>query len=80
MKCCKACGQTLPPRLKLSVKLAPGAQRIVDRVHRAGSNGILSTELFDFIYGDDPEGGPNEGRQLAIRLSELVASLKMRLK
>lgn len=77
MKCCKTCGQTLPPRLKLSIKLAPGAQRIVDRVHRAGSNGILSTELFEFVYGDDPNGGPNEGRKaLAARIWAVNKKLK----
>lgn len=40
------------------MRLAPSQQRIVDRVRRAGPNGIASDDLRDFVYADDPDGGP----------------------
>lgn len=60
-KCCPTCGQTLPFALKFSVSLSPMQRKLVERVHRAGREGICSTDLFDFMYGDDPNGGPEHG-------------------
>jgi hypothetical protein len=63
-KCCPACGQTLPPKLKLAIKLRASQMLIVERVHRAGKEGILSTDLTDYVYADDPDGGPEAARKV----------------
>ncbi len=59
-RCCPTCGQRLPSQSPLpkQVHFSPGQQRIVDRVRRAGPNGIPSDELLSFVYADDPDGGP----------------------
>ena len=59
---CPCCGQTLPPELPFGLKLAPQQQRLVERVRKAGRYGILSDVLFDFLYSDDPDGGPASGK------------------
>ena len=76
-KCCPACGQTLPAKLKLPIKLVDSQMLIVERVHRAGKNGILSTELTDYVYADDINGGPEGGKKvLATRICIINKRLK----
>lgn len=62
-KRCKCCGQLLPfksameacdPRLLFV--------RVYELVRRAGDQGILTGEVLDTIYADDPEGGPLTAR------------------
>jgi hypothetical protein len=51
--------------------------RIIEIVRRAGPNGIMSTDLFDMIYGNDPNGGPTWGTNtLSSRISKINAKLK----
>ena len=77
MRFCSACGQTLPPRIDLGIRLTSGQQRLVERVHRAGVEGILSTDLLDYMYGDDPNGGPETGKKaLAVRICQLNKVLR----
>ena len=74
---CKCCGQTLPQPLKLSIKLRPGTLRLVERVARAGTNGVPTDVLFDYLYGGDPNGGPIGGKNvLASRISQLNKRLR----
>lgn len=73
---CPCCGQTMPPRVDLGIKLSHMQQRIVDRVHRAGQHGILSTDLMDWLYADDLNGGPDSGRKC---LSALICQLNKKL-
>ena len=61
-KVCPCCGQTLPDAFPDGVHLSPIKRRIVERVRRAGKNGILTDDLFDFVYADDPDGGPLSGK------------------
>ena len=58
---CKCCGQTLPSPRPKDLQLPTGYALIFDRVHRAGKHGIHRQQLFDYLYGDDPNGGPNTG-------------------
>ena len=57
---CPTCGQRLPSKSPLpkGVRFSPGQQRIVDRVRKAGPNGIASDDLLAFLYADDADGGP----------------------
>ena len=61
-KTCSCCGQTLPEELPFGIKLSKLKMRIVERVRRAGPHGILTDDLFDFVYRDDPDGGPLTGK------------------
>lgn len=58
---CRCCGQTLPPPRPESLALPPGYSIIFDRVHRAGKYGIWQRELFEHVYGNTPNGGPDSG-------------------
>jgi hypothetical protein len=64
VKCCPACGQTLPEKPLLDgAYFTPHQSRIFEIVVRAGSSGIGSDDLFDALYRDDPDGGPLSGRK-----------------
>lgn len=74
---CACCGQTLPPRVcDPELKLSPTQQRILDRVVRAGQFGIVSTDLLEYLYADDPNGGPETGLQC---LSSHIVHLNKKL-
>lgn len=74
---CKCCGQTLPEKVALGIKLAPGEQLIVDSVVKAGQHGLHSDRLFNILYGDDPNGGPSTGiNTLHVRVWHLNRKLR----
>ena len=58
---CKCCGQTLPPARPEGLRLPPGYGVIFYRVYRAGKHGVSQDLLFDHVYGDHPDGGPDCG-------------------
>jgi len=57
---CKCCGQTLPLSA-LDIPMADGQKKLVEAVRRAGKHGIATDRLFDVLYGDDIDGGPQSG-------------------
>lgn len=61
VKICECCGQEIRTDIDLGVKLSRGDRTIVNAVHKAGKNGILTPRLFDILYSDDPDGGPETG-------------------
>ena len=74
---CKCCGQTMPPKLELGIKLTPGYQRIVDAVHAAGPRGLQSTRLFNILYDGARDGGPEGGMKVMhVRIWHLNQRLK----
>lgn len=75
---CECCGQSLPPRLKSKARLSVLQRIILERVHRAGINGILSTSLFDYVYADDPDGGPLTGmKALHVRIYHINQKISL---
>lgn len=59
MKCCPTCGQTLPEKVPLGIKFTgPIKPRLFARLHKAGKHGVHVAQLAEFLYGDDPNGGP----------------------
>ncbi len=58
---CACCGQTLPPARPKGLQLPAGYAVIFDRVHRAGKYGVSQVDLFDYVYGLTPNGGPDSG-------------------
>lgn len=61
MACCLTCGQTLPADSPAETILRGKRLELFRRIKRAGQHGISSPDLFDYLYSDDPEGGPNTG-------------------
>jgi len=82
MKCCPSCGQTLPRKLPIVPEARGIKRRLLDIVHRAGPNGISTDDLFDMIWGNSSDGGPETGtKTLHVHVSVLnKALLKHKLK
>jgi hypothetical protein len=74
---CPSCGQTLPSKFPLGVKLTAGERRIVQLVLRAGKNGIEPDRLFELMYAHRRDGGPLTGiKVLHVRINILNAKLR----
>lgn len=59
---CPHCHQTLPDEPVLhGIVLRPATKRLFDAVKRAGPNGIYPPDLFELLYQEDPNGGPETG-------------------
>jgi hypothetical protein len=52
-------------------------RKMIERVHRAGTEGICSTDLFDYMYGDDPNGGPDHGVKA---MASFICNLNKKIK
>lgn len=75
---CKCCGQTLPPPRPKNLRLSAGYALIFDRVHRAGKHGVSQAVLFDWVYGSNPNGGPDSGL-VTLRTRICYLNKKLRL-
>lgn len=75
---CPHCHQTLPDdSIAGKLKLRGGPWRIYDIVRRAGTTGIESADLFDMLYANRPDGGPETGmRSLYVRIWKLNLRLR----
>jgi DNA-binding response OmpR family regulator len=72
---CPCCGQALPRDFSFSGLRVEGKQReVLEAVMRAGSHGIHSERLFDKVYWQDEDGGPNFSC-LAVTISQLNKKL-----
>ena len=77
VKCCPTCHQTLPNPLPHDLQFRGVKNLILRRVHKAGGAGIRSDLLFDHVYGDDPNGGPETGMKiLAVHIWHMNKTLK----
>lgn len=73
---CPCCGQTMPPKGPAGVKLTARQQRIYEIVRRAGPNGIKTDLIFDRLYSEDSNGGPDTQTKI---ISVFVCSLNKKL-
>ena len=63
--------------LKFTIVLSPMQRKLIERVHRSGNEGICSTDLFEYMYGDDPNGGPDWGvKAMASFICQLNKKIK----
>lgn len=77
-KVCECCGQTLPPRLDLGIRLSPVRRRILDEVVKAGRYGIRSERLVSMIYESQADGGPISAQKaLHVQVFHLNSVLAM---
>lgn len=56
---CPCCGQTLPLDLPAGLVLTRKQQQVYEVIRKAGRNGVYGDQIFDRVYADDPNGGPN---------------------
>ncbi len=73
---CPCCGQTLPTDGPAGLKLTRSQRRIYDIIRKAGPNGITSDVIFDRLYRDDPDGGPDTQTKI---ISVFICSLNKKL-
>ena len=79
-KCCPHCGQTLPRDFlwvgsDRGIALSGLQRQILERVTKAGQNGIHAERLFDFLYDHRADGGPSF-KSLAVVVRHLNAKLR----
>jgi hypothetical protein len=53
----------MPPEFPGLYQLSPLQLRIFNSVRSAGQHGLTSDQLFDHVYGNDPDGGPASGQR-----------------
>lgn len=82
-KICRCCGQTLPQPLPLlGLALRGNQQAILERVHRAGKNGVDRDTLLNYVYGNAVDTPVDEVNTLAVQIVQLnkkLAGLKMKI-
>lgn len=76
MKCCPACGQTLPPDTPSNVRLTPVQNKIFQIIRKAGKYGISRDEVHKKAYADDIDGGPEWGNVISVHVNRINKRLK----
>ena len=80
MKTCPKCGQTLPQHTHFGLWLVGNHRAILERVQRAGKNGVSGQALFDYIYSGT-SGGPTMGiNVIVVQIGQLNRKLKTKRK
>lgn len=77
MKTCKCCGQTLPDTSTFGLRLIGRQRKLLGVVQRAGAEGVPMQAIFDRLYADDADGGPETGFNV-VRV--MVSQLNRRLR
>lgn len=68
-KICECCGQALPSKFK-HMRLSPGPQLLLEAVAEAGEEGIDIERLYQKLYGDRLDGGPDPNT-VRVRISQI---------
>jgi hypothetical protein len=72
MSSCSACGQALPLPFDIGIELSPRRRELLEIVYRAGRYGIATERVIELLYGNDPNGGPENARKTVhIRVCQL---------
>lgn len=74
VKVCQCCGHPVPEFDTLR-GLTPGQQKIFDALDNAGQRGLTRRQLFDRLYGDDPNGGPDSIGVLNVQRAKMRDTL-----
>ena len=75
MKACECCGHPVVEYDTLR-GLTPAQQRIFNIVEKAGQAGITRKQLFDAMYSDDPNGGPDNPNVLNVQRVKMQYALE----
>jgi hypothetical protein len=76
---CPTCGHPVTVLLaveKLGVILAPRQRQLYELVEKAGTAGIAAGAIFERMYANDPDGGPDSGSSI---VSVMVRQLNKKL-
>jgi len=74
VKVCACCGHPMPEYDALS-GLTQAQQRIFNVLEKVGQAGITRNDLFERIYGDDPDGGPDSRNILNVQRTKMQRGL-----
>jgi hypothetical protein len=66
--CCPSCGQIIAPQNPFDGQ--PVKARIYDFIAKR-SGGVTTEELMEHIYADDPDGGPDSPKAIAVHISRM---------
>lgn len=81
MKCCHACGQTLPEEGPSGLKLRGTKKVLFERVKKAGKNGIDSDVLFNYVWGNVPSSPTKcTMHQHLSRLNSILVDFRLKIK
>ena len=70
VKVCEACGHPLPAD-DVELALPYIKRRIFQAVRRAGRRGIGVEGIMDYVYGNDPSGGPDSTNVLHVHRGKM---------
>lgn len=73
---CECCGQTLLPKVKLTVHLSVHKRHLFDLIYKAGKAGIDRPTLFNTLYKDRIDGGPDSSNIIVSLISQLNTRIK----
>lgn len=59
------------------LRLVGVQKKLVERLNKAGKNGMENNALFDYLYSHDENGGPEMGNNA---LSSTIAAINKKLK
>lgn len=79
MNTCSCCGQTLPDEDVPWNFFQGNRRKIIERIRKAGKNGCTRQMIFNHLYADDPDGGPNWAHNIiAVYISQINKELRKR--
>jgi len=79
VNCCPCCGSELiePLTSTVSLTFAPRQQKVYDLIRRAGKTGLTPNQLVDRVYGNDPDGGPDDPyRCVMVAISQVNSKIR----
>lgn len=68
---CEKCGHPLPDDALPGVTLSKMHKRIFKAVSKATPRGITTEGILEHMYFDDPNGGPNCTKTVAVQINRL---------
>ena len=71
---CECCGHPIPDN-GVRAKLTPMQRRILDAVERAGTAGASRTQIMEWVYADNADGGPENQNILNVQRTNMAAAL-----
>lgn len=83
---CEACGHPLRitvPIQDIGIMMSGKRRQLFDLLASAGSAGMTQADLFERIYGHDPDGGPASSNVISVMIAKLnqrLAPIGMRIR
>lgn len=75
-ECCKTCGQTLPRKKFCGMHFRGNRRKIIERIQKSGKHGVQTQRLYDLLYADKADGGPDTLNIIHIYVCQMNKALK----